>query len=189
MLELKKINKKKIKILGIGGGKVLFSEMNLVPITLVLYKVPIIEKIHLLYSNIDNSKFSEILINEISNLNWKREIKVIMTENIFLAGLSLIDLDLISQKLSIPIISVFRKKPEGESIQKSIEKIKNTKYKIYLKEAVEKYTDVVFHQSSGCYFISKLIDERSASFVLSNNILQGKIPEPVRVASLFSKSI
>ncbi len=107
----------------------------------------------------------------------KDQIKAVFLQGSTLAGFNLVDPVLLHKRTGIPIVCVYRKKPDWEKVGIALEKLGKT------IEPPE------LHEYSGGWFQVAGINADSARQLIESLLVRSKIPEPVRYAHVIASGV
>jgi len=180
--------KKGVKILGIACSSFNRLEDQFVPIFGVVYRgASLFEGVLKTRIEVDGEDATEKIRAMIEQSNHSKQLKLIMTRGITIAGFNYIDIKKLYEKTGLPVISVVDRKPNFEKIRSAIKNVPNweERYKVITNSGLireiqsSEEEEPVFIQSIG------FKDEKIATF-LKQVTAVGRIPEPIRVARLIA---
>ncbi len=180
--------KKGVKILGIACASFNRLEDKFVPVIGVVYRgASLIEGVMKTSIEVDGEDATEKIQTMIKQSSQSKQLKLIMTRGITIAGFNYIDIKKLYEKTGLPVLSVVDRKPNFEKIRSAIKNVTNweERYKVItnsgLIREIQSVEDEepVFIQSIG------FNDEEIAAFLKKITIV-GRIPEPIRVARLIA---
>ncbi len=110
-------------------------------------------------------------------------VKVIMTQGITLGGFNILNVEKLYQETGIPIINVVDHEPDMKAIKEALRK--------YFKNWRKRYSALSenFHKSGSLYIQSTGIEMKIAEKFINQLTVNGKIPEPLRIADLIASII
>ncbi len=178
------------RILAISGGTVSLSEKKKVPIVGVLWRNSIIEKCFIKFSPTD-PKPSEITENVLSLLEEKyfieKQVKLVFIFNNILAGLGILDINILQEKWKTPIIIITEKEPNEEKILNLLNELH---YSGEYSEAFKK-NPKNWEQLDGTrlFFLGIGLEKKYTIKRIQEFQRVGHLPEPLRIADLIAKAI
>ncbi|MEM0359926.1 MAG: DUF99 family protein [Candidatus Diapherotrites archaeon] len=133
---------------------------------------------------VDGSDSTKTIIETLSNSCFLEQARCIFLEGINFAGFNIADAQAISKKTGLPVIIVFRKKPDIEGIKKALKKFSDSMEKTALLEKAGEIfcTQKIFFQCHG-------IRAEQAMEMIKKFTLHSNFPEPVRIAHLVASSV
>jgi len=132
---------------------------------------------------VDGSNATSKLINMINSCKFKPQIQCILLDGIALGGFNIVDINKLSKKTKIPVIVVVRRRPDINTIKKTLIKI-NKKKKIKL---IDKAGQVYKIGKIYCQLVN--ISLEKAKSILKITCTHSLIPEPIRVAHLIASGV
>ncbi len=180
--------KKGVKILGIACSSFNRLEDQFVPIFGVVYRgASLFEGVLKTRIEVDGEDATEKIRAMIEQSNHSKQLKLIMTRGITIAGFNYIDIKKLYEKTGLPVISIVDRKPNFEKIRSAIKNVPNweERYKVITNSGLireiqsSEDEEPVFIQSIG------FKDEEIATFLKKVTVV-GRIPEPIRVARLIA---
>ncbi len=132
---------------------------------------------------VDGNNATSKLIKMINSCKFKPQLQCILLDGIALGGFNIIDINKLSKKTNIPVIVVVRKKPDIETIKKTLVRIKK-KNKIKL---IDKAGQVYSVNNIYCQLANLSIEK--AKSILKITSTHSLIPEPIRVAHLIASGV
>ena len=180
--------KKGVKILGIACSSFNRLEDKSVPIFGVVYRgASLFEGVMKISIEVDGEDATEKIQAMIEQSKHSKQLNLIMTRGITIAGFNYIDIKKLYDKTGLPVISVVDRKPNFEKIRSAIKNVANweDRYKVITNSGLireiqsSEDEEPVFIQSIG------FKDKEIATFLKKVTIV-GRIPEPIRVARLIA---
>ncbi len=181
--------KKGVKILGIACSSFNRLEDKFVPIYGVVYRgASLFEGVLKTSIEVDGEDATEKIQTMIEQSKHNKQLNLIMTRGITIAGFNYIDIKKLYEKTGLPVISVVDRKPNFEKIRSAIKNVVNweERYKVItnsslIREIQSSEEEPVFIQSIG------FKEEEIATFLKKVTVV-GRIPEPIRVARLIARA-
>lgn len=180
--------KKGVKILGIACSSFNRLEDNFVQIFGVVYRgASLLEGVMKTSIEVDGEDATEKIQAMIEQSHHSKQLKLIMTRGITIAGFNYIDIRKLYEKTGLPVISVADREPNFEKIHSAIKNVTNweERYKVITNSGLireiqsSEEEEPVFIQSIG------FKEEEIAAFLKKVTVV-GRIPEPIRVARLIA---
>lgn len=133
---------------------------------------------------IDGDDATENIRRIVQGCKWKSLVQAILLDGIAVAGFNIIDINLLSERLGIPVIVVMRNIPDTSGMQKALKNIGMTKKFELIKKAGEitEHPCGVFFQYAGC-------TKEFTRDIITLTTRNAKIPEPLRVAHIIAAGI
>ncbi len=134
--------------------------------------------------SVDGLNSTEKLIKMIKKSKFLGQISFIILAGVNFAGFNIVDLEKLHRRLRLPVIIVFRRKPNFEKIKLALRKFRDSKkrYSLIEKAGPIHKTSKIFFQCYGC-------DAKIARQVLRKCEHFSNLPEPVRLAHLIASGI
>jgi len=180
--------KKGVKILGIACSSFNRLEDKFVPIYGVVYRgASLFEGVLKTSIEVDGEDATEKIQTMIEQSKHNKQLNLIMTRGITIAGFNYIDIKKLYEKTGLPVISVVDRKPNFEKIRSAIKNVVNweERYKVITNSSlireIQSSEEPVFIQSIG------FKEEEIATFLKKVTVV-GRIPEPIRVARLIARA-
>ncbi len=180
--------KKGVKILGIACSSFNRLEDKFVPIYGVVYRgASLFEGVLKTSIEVDGEDATEKIQAMIEQSTHSKQLKLIMTRGITIAGFNYIDIKKLYEKTGLPVLSVVDRKPNFEKIRSAIKNVTNweERYQVITNSGLIREIqsaegeEPVFIQSIG------FEDDEIATFLTKVTVV-GRIPEPIRVARLIA---
>ena len=176
--------KKEIRILGIDDGCFTFFSKSVLVVGVVMRGNCEIDGILSCSIKKDGFDSTEKLIHLVRNSKHFGQLRAIMINGSTLGGFNVVDINALSKEAGLPVISVFRKKPNDQKILKTLYRFPQGRKKyLVFKKAGE------VHEFKGIYFQVSSADKNKTQEIINKSLLKSKIPEPVRVAHLIASGV
>ncbi len=143
----------------------------------------------------DGSDSTRKIIAMVNKSRNKDQLSVIMIDGVALGGLNIVDINEVSRKTNLPVLTVIRKMPDMSRMKRALKKVKNSDSKLELLEkAGEIYSYGPENKALGLrrgkiYFQTAGIKSEEAEKVLKLTVIHGLIPEPIRIAHIIGSGI
>ena len=138
--------------------------------------------------SIDGKEATEKLIGMINNSKHRGQLQVIMLDGITVAGFNMVDIEKLSIKTKLPVITVTRKKPRLDKIKTALKHFKDSNRRLKVIEKAGR----IFSRSiknKKIYFQVYGIDKSLAEKVINISSTHSLVPEPIRVAHMIGSGI
>ena len=132
----------------------------------------------------DGTDATERLVKLVSQHKFYDQLHAVLIDGLAFGGFNLLNLPLLSEKISLPCIAVMRKMPDLESIDKALQNFSDYKTRIRLIEMAGE----IFHYEP-FYYQCAGIDSKDAAMLLEKVTDQGKVPEALRLAHLIGSAV
>lgn len=132
----------------------------------------------------DGNDATERLIDLVTKNKFHTQLHAVLIDGIAFGGFNIIDLPKLSEKSSLPCITVMRKLPNLIAVDNALRNFSDYESRIKLiKKAGEIYNHSPF------YFQCAGIDAQSAGLILERVTDNGNVPEALRIAHLIGSAI
>ncbi|MEK6983595.1 MAG: DUF99 family protein [Nanoarchaeota archaeon] len=176
--------KKEIRVIGIDDAPFdKFNDSKVLIVGVVMRGGSWIDGILSTKVDVDGIDSTNRIIEMINKCKFKPQLQCIFLNGIAVAGFNVIDVKELSNKTSLPVVTVIRKMPDIFNIKKTLIKI-NKKNKIKLLEKAGKVIQIerIFVQLTG-------IDLEQIRQILKIVCTRSLIPEPLRLAHLIASGV
>jgi len=114
--------------------------------------------------------------------------QAIMLDGITFGGLNVVDIQELHETTRKPIIAVNRERPDVDSLESALERVEDSRKRM---KRVEKAGRIHEHETRDgpVYFQTAGCDRAEATDLIDTALLDGRVPEPVRVAHLIAAGI
>jgi len=180
--------KEGIKILGIACSSFNRITDKTTPVFGVIFRgAELLEGVLKTTVTVDGEDATEKIIEMIEKSAHKKQLKLIITRGVTIAGFNYIDMQKIIEKTSLPVISVVDRQPNMDEIKQALENLPQSekRHEVILNSGLIKEIktspkeEPVYVQSIG-------LEEKIVSDLLVKITKVGRIPEPIRVARLIA---
>jgi endonuclease V-like protein UPF0215 family len=139
---------------------------------------------------VSGSNATDSILSVYENLK-RNDINVVLLSGSVLSLYNIVDVDLLHDKLDLPVLALSFKKSKSDLARNIKAKFvpRVAKEKIRLLEKLGPPTEFRLKTGYSIYARSAGTDEIEAERILNKFTLQGAVPEPVRVSRLVAKSI
>ena len=176
--------KKEIRVIGIDDSPFnKFDRGNILVIGVIFRGGSWLDGVLSTKVRVDGNNATKKLTEMINKCRFKPQLQCIFLDGIALGGFNVVDIEKLNKKTGLPVIVVIRRKPDIETIKKTLIKI-NKKNKIKLIEKAGKPVKI-----NNIYAQLKGISKGKAKKILDIVCTRSHIPEPVRIAHLIASGI
>jgi len=180
--------KEGIKILGIACSSFdRLSDKTVTVFGVVFRGSELLEGVLKTTITVDGEDATEKIIEMIEKSSHKKQLKLIITRGVTIAGFNYIDMQKLIKKTSLPVISVVDRQPNMGGIKQALENLPQS----------EKRLDVILNsgpikevktspKEEPVYVQSIGLEEKIMSDLLVKITKVGRMPEPIRVARLIA---
>jgi endonuclease V-like protein UPF0215 family len=183
--------KKGIKIIGVACSSFNRTIDKNVQVIGVIYRgSTLFEGLEKTVVQVDGEDATDNIAKLICQSNHFKQLKVIMTRGVTIAGFNCLDLASLSDYTSLPIISIVDREPDMKKIALALQNLPNgsQRLKILKRNGLPKpilsspKEEPVYVQSYG-------LTEDEVIQIIQNATVTGRIPEPIRVARLIAVAL
>jgi endonuclease V-like protein UPF0215 family len=174
-----------IRVLGIDDAPSARSDDETFLTGVVYRGTEFIEDIKTESIRVDGEDATEKVISLYNNCNNPGQIKAVLTDGISFAGFNLVDIQEISEELGKPVIAVTANEPNKEDFRQAMERSDNydERFERFAPhKEIELEDGKCFIQFAGCDF-------EDAEKIVTNSIIHGLVPEPIRVAHMIGRGM
>jgi endonuclease V-like protein UPF0215 family len=175
-----------IKILGIACSSFNRLEDQDVPVIGIVYRgSELFEGLLKTTLQVDGDDATNKIGNMICKSPHWKQLKVIMTRGVTIAGFNCINLKQLSEITSLPVISIVDRMPDMSSIANALKNLPNGSLKLQIlkNNGIPKQLSLASDQEP-IYVQSYGIEEDEVIHIIRNSVITGRFPEPLRVARL-----
>ncbi len=177
--------KDEIRVLGIDDGYFLkHTKDKVLVVAAVLRGSKDLEGILSCYITKDGRDATRSLIRMINGSKHKRQLRCIMTNGTTLAGFNVLDITELHRKTGLPVLSILRKKPNYEKVDKALDNFRDKKERLSILEKAGEITPYrkLWFQTAG-------ISLSKAKELIDKTLRKSNIPEPVRIAHIIASGV
>lgn len=183
--------KKEIRVLAIDDGRFVPHTEGTAEIVGVVYRGGYwFEGIMHTEIIIDGLEATEKIFIMIKNSPYYGELGVIFMDGITFAGFNVVDVDELSHKVDLPVISITRKKPNMEEIRRALKNLPNFEKRWQAMQNAGKLFEVgTKHGENPIYIQTAGIMCEDAMKILKITSTRSNIPEALRVAHIIASGL
>lgn len=133
---------------------------------------------------VDSLDCTKKIIKMIKETKFASQVSLILLDGINFAGFNIVNLNLLHKKTNLPIIVVFRKKPNMHKIARALSRFKDKEKRMSLIKKAGK-----IYCFKNIFFQCFAIEQKKARTILKKTIVFSNLPEPVRLAHLVASGI
>lgn len=187
---MSKTIKKGIKIIGIACSSFNREKDAEVKIIGTIYRgSELIEGILSTVVTVDGEDATIKIAEMITNSDHFKQLKIIMTRGVTIAGFNFIDLKKLFELTKLPIISIVDRKPNMEKITAALLNLENGNYRLQIIEQNGYPIPLTSNPQEESIFVQYVgLKQEEMESIITNSTLLGKIPEPLRAATLIAHS-
>ena len=193
ILSLKRFRsiKSEIRVLGIDDGRFIPHTKGTVKIVGVVYRGGHwFEGVMQTEVTIDGLDATEKLAEMITNSPYYGELGIVLLDGVTFAGFNVVDINRLSRRVNLPIISVTRKKPDLEEIRSALSNLTEFDARWSAIENAGKIFKVKTRKGKNPIFIHIAgILLKDAVEIMKIASTQSNVPEALRVAHLIASGL
>ena len=133
---------------------------------------------------IDGLDSTKKIVKLLKKSKFLPQISLIFLQGTNFAGFNLVDLQQLNEKLGLPVVVVFKKKPDMKKIKIALENFSDYKKRVKL---FENYPEI--HKQDSLYFQFIGIDKATVVRIIKKCCLHSTMPEPIRLAHLIASGV
>ncbi len=135
---------------------------------------------------LDGNEATDALIKMLKGSRFFPQLHVVFINGVALAGLNLVDLQRLSEVLSLPVIAVTPNMPHPEELEKLLQRFPE---KMNIWKRIKKKPILMKTPRGPVWFQPYGVSRKEATELLRMFTLHSKIPEPLRLAHLIAAGI
>ena len=132
----------------------------------------------------DGRDATKRLIGMINSSKHKRQLRYILTNGTTLAGFNIVDIAELHKKTRLPVVSVLRKKPNLDKVDKALGHFRDKKERLSI---MGKAGEINRHRK--LWFQVAGVSLSEAKELIDKTLRKSNIPEPVRIAHLIASGV
>lgn len=180
--------KHQIRVLGVDDSPFTFKTKKAMVVGVVARLPMYIEGIMQTEITVDGSDANEAIIAMVARSRYREQVRLILFDGVTVGGFNVIDIQRIHRETGIPCATITREMPDFERMGDALrahfpdwkERLDVIKRNPLLKVGPRHHS--VFATLSG-------MDAESLEEILSECTVQGRLPEPLRIAHLISSAM
>ncbi len=184
--------KKQIRILGWDDGPFTRRNKKCIVIGCVFRGYMQIDGILRTYVGVDGFDATEKIADAFLKSKFK-DVRVMMLDGITYAGFNVVNIRELSERVSLPVIAVLRKKPKMEEFLAAMKKLPNYEKRFGAVRDAGKIYSVNVERKDGMkgiiYFQRAGTSVKRAKEIIKVSIYTSLFPEPLRVAHLIATGV
>ncbi len=177
--------KDEIRVLGIDDGYFLkHTKGKVLVVGAVISGNKELEGVLSCYITKDGRDATRSLVRMINSSKHRRQLRCIMTNGTTLAGFNVLDIVRLHRKTRLPVLSILRKKPNYEKVDRALDHFRDKKERLSVMEKageINRYRQLWF-QTAG-------ISLSKAKELIDKTLRKSNIPEPVRIAHIIASGV
>lgn len=179
--------KKQIRVMGIDDGTFSFRTKTTIVVGAIMRKF-YLDAVTSTRVKVDGRDATRKIKNMVEKSGYIEQLKIIMIDGICLGGFNVVDINYLSKKLRIPVITVTRDKPSLLNMKKAlIEHFDDWRERWDIITSYDIVEVKTTHKPIYMQFVG--IPLKDAKEIVRMTTLRGAIPEPIRVAHLIARGI
>jgi endonuclease V-like protein UPF0215 family len=128
---------------------------------------------------IDGPDVTQFLAGWVGGLRFHPSLQAVVLGGITIAGLAVVDLGELAERLGLPVLSVTRKQPRNEELARAL-RTAGLEHRVALLER----SPTPFRVSDNLYAAAARVEPDAARALLEACRRKGELPEPLRLAHL-----
>jgi len=177
--------KDEVRVLGIDDGYFSkYRDRSVLVVGAILRGNKNLEGVLSCYITKDGDDSTKQLIELVNKSKHRNQLRYMMTNGTSLGGFNLIDINELYRKTRIPVLAVFRKRPNKQKVERALDNFRDKKIRL---ERIRKAGQIYSHRR--LYFQMAGLSEREARELIDKTVKIGNLPEPVRIAHLIASGV
>ena len=183
--------KPEIRVLGIDDGGFIPRTKGTVDVVGVVYRGgQWFEGVMRTKITLDGLDATEKIADMIKNSPFSEEIRVIVLDGVTFAGFNVVDISELSRRVSLPVISVVRQKPDFDDIRKALRNLPDSEVRWQSMENAGELFEVETKQGEKPVYVHTAgILAEDAEKVMKVTSTRSLIPEALRVAHIIASGL
>ncbi len=132
----------------------------------------------------DGRDATNSLIRMINTSKHKRQLRYIMVNGTTMAGFNVLDIAELNKKTRLPVLSILRKKPDLEKVDKALDNFRDKKERLSIMEKAGE-----INQYRRLWFQTAGLSLSEAKELIDKTLRKSNIPEPVRIAHIIASGV
>ena len=172
-------------VLGVDDAPFQKHQMEGVPVIGVLMEGnDLVEGVALTRFPVDGHDATGFLAEWIGGLRWRAGIQAVVLGGITLAGLGLVDLEALADRIRLPVLAVTRRSPAGSRIRTALAAAGLTE-----RQAIADRSPRAIHAAPGLHLAFAGTSADRATALVKATLRKSRLPEPLRVAHLIGSAL
>jgi endonuclease V-like protein UPF0215 family len=183
--------KPEIRVLGIDDGRFVPHSQGTVEVIGVVYRGGYwFEGIMHTKISIDGLDSTDKIAAMINDSPYCGELRVVFLDGITFAGFNIVDINKLSLRIDLPVISVTRKKPDLNQIKNALKNLSNLNERLEAMENAGVLFDVETRTGKNPIYVHKVgILRENVKRILKMTSTRSNIPEALRVAHIIASGL
>jgi endonuclease V-like protein UPF0215 family len=183
--------KPEIRILGIDDGAFKPHTKGLVDVVGVVYRGGYwLDGVMKTEVEIDGTDATEKIASMITQSDHYSQLRVVMLDGVTFAGLNVVDIKELLQRVHLPIIVITRERPLLEKIKRAVHRLPESRKRLDAIASAGKITKIQTHDDNQVVYmqIAGILLE-DAEKIVKNTSTRSSIPEALRVAHIIASGL
>jgi len=180
--------KQQIRLLGIDDSPFKFGGGKALVVGAVMRVPNYLEGVMRTEVTVDGTDSTDALAAMVSGSRFKDQVKAIMLDGIALAGFNVVDIEALSARLDVPVLTITRDKPDLEKMKGALRKYFpdwERRYSLVTRLELRKVTT----EHKPLYASGVGAEWKDLERLVKMSIVRGVVPEPVRIAHLIAAAM
>lgn len=180
--------KRQVRVLGIDDSPFTFQSKRALVVGVVARLPMYIEGIMRTEVDVDGTDANDAVLEMVRRSRYREQIRLIMFDGVAVGGFNVVDIDYIYRESGIPCATVTRSLPDIERMESAL--------RTYFPDWKERINVIKRHslfkvgsRRSALYATIAGIDAETLEMILAECTVQGRLPEPLRIAHLISSAM
>jgi len=172
-------------VLGIDDGPFDKAQAGEVPIIAVMMEAAtLVEGVAVSSFPVDGAGATAFLASWVRGLRWHAALQAVVLGGVTLAGLGVVDIELLAEQLGVPVLSVTRRDTADSELAQALRAAGLTD-----RLAILECTPRAQPMGEGIFAACAGIDVAGAERILRSTLGKANLPEPLRVAHLIGAAL
>ena len=183
--------KPEIRVLGIDDGGFVSRTKGTVDVVGVVYRGGYwFEGVMRAEITIDGLDATEKIAAMVESSPYYRELRIVVLDGVTFAGFNVVDINKLSRRVDLPVISVARKKPDLEEIRSALKNLQEFEIRWRAMENAGKIFEVETRKGENPVYmhIAGILRE-DAEKIMKKTSTRSLIPEALRVAHIIASGL
>jgi endonuclease V-like protein UPF0215 family len=180
--------KRQVRVLGIDDSPFTFQTQRALVVGVVARLPMYIEGIMRTEVDVDGTDANDAILEMVRRSRYREQIRLIMFDGVAVGGFNVVDIDRIYRESGIPCATVTRSMPDTEKMESAL--------RTYFPDWEERLKVIKRHplfkvgpRRRSLYATIAGMDAETLEVVLCECTVQGRLPEPLRIAHLISSAM